>query len=298
MRRMIDRVGRVALFAAATPLLLWETLRDVSRFRVELDAARASAARSDGEMDEVRRRERRLEHAVSARDESLRLLGFETQSEIARLRGTVEGLGERLHVAQASASAESYEHAKTKEAMSEAEVAILSLRRTVEGMQRVENELRAEYGKVRQERDTALFEAKTADEILTHSRAACEDLKARLASETERADAAERHVTRAMKDGGEAVKGWTKVGQEADALRARVTELEGIADSLRGRTTCPECVKASAIDAEERLGPVVSGGPRSPSAVMPAECCPLCWHGPGLGCENRRSCPCHLPEMP
>ena len=75
------------------------------------------------------------------------------------------------------------------------------------------------------------FEAATAE--IDQLRARVAELEAawhgcaqRLARETERADAAERHVERAMKDGAAAVTGWTKTGKDLEAARARADEAE------------------------------------------------------------------------
>lgn len=85
---------------------------------------------------------------------------------------------------------------------------------------------------------------RAAQRARAEAEAKLREAERRISALTDRAETAERHVVRAMRDGADAVNGWTKTGKDLDGVRS------DLARALRALShpvvcSCPDCVWAA-----------------------------------------------------
>jgi hypothetical protein len=162
MRRLIDRIGEVALLALATPFMVHAEVDRLARRGEDVDAARRERDRAIGERDEARRVAKRAAEVTAANYESLRLLRHDGDAERARLRGTIEALEiSRLAATDRATSAE-YAREKAEAATADALQALSTEMGIRRGAESEANHLRAALADENRFRLAAETEAKRA----------------------------------------------------------------------------------------------------------------------------------------
>ena len=137
--------------------------------------------------------------------------------ELVGLRILIEAAVGRMEAADGGRTA--------REQIARLEGQILNFRGDLEHARRrateageAETQMVEELQGLRQRLAAETFRAEAAEEVLSKEQGRSADALKQGLVLLERAEAAERHVERAMKDGAEAVRGWTKTGKDLEAM--------------------------------------------------------------------------------